>query len=271
MRALIIGASGFLGRTISYQLKKKDIEVLGTYCRSKKDDLVYLDIMDVSKVLEMIDSFQPDTIVWTVMNHELEEEIARLVMPLLCEKIGDIRFIFLSTSVAYEKDMKEDVKPLVRNSQMYHYHYFNGKIQSEQVIRQLRNFCIVRPGSIYGINPYDEMDMRSCILKDKIDAGEEYVRAGNILFSIIEVNELAEAVIELMENDYVGIINISEEKPVSHFEFNRALCKKYGWNDKCVVENEAEENIYFLNNDLRKKILKTKISSIHDESNGKTT
>lgn len=263
MKVLIIGASGFLGRTVSFKLKKKGVEVLGTYCTNKKDDFINVDVMDVNKLLNICSVFKPNAIIWTIMNHEREEEIAKHVIPKLCEHIGDIRFIFISTSVAYEKDMLEDVKPLIRTAEMYNHHYFNGKIQSEQIIKKVKNYCIVRPGSIYGVNPYGEMDNRSRILKEKIDSCTEYYKAGNIIFSIIEVNELADAIIELIENDYVGIINISEEQPVSHYQFNIALCKKYGWVDKYVIENEAEENIFYLNNDLRKKLLKTTISTIN--------
>jgi dTDP-4-dehydrorhamnose reductase len=54
----------------------------------------------------------------------------------------------------------------------------------------------------------------------------------------------------------------SEDEPISHYDFNKALCRRYGWDDSRVVANEENENIYYLNNKLRKSILKTKISGI---------
>jgi dTDP-4-dehydrorhamnose reductase len=36
----------------------------------------------------------------------------------------------------------------------------------------------------------------------------------------------------------------------------------YGWDDSCIVPNIEKENIYYLNNSLRKTILKTKIGSL---------
>ena len=259
-RTIIIGASGFLGGTIYYKLKNKGVDVLGTYSSCKKqDDYVKLDVLDVVSVTELVKDYKPDVIIWTVMNHELEEEIADKVMPALRDIIGNIRFIFMSTSVAYEKNMTEDVEPYLRSEEMYNYHYFNGKIKSESVIRTMQNYCIVRPGSIYGIDPYGEMDMRSRVLKEYVDSGKDYIRANNIKFSIVEVNELADAVIELADSDYIGIINVSEEKPISHYDFNKALCRRYGWPDDCLIANEEAENIYYLNNELRKKLLKTRI------------
>lgn len=263
MKVLIIGASGFLGGTIYLKIKNSGNEVLGTYSKNRKDsNYIKLDVFDINCLTSLVHGIKPDVIIWTVMNHELEEEIAEKVMPVLCNSIGLIRFIFVSTSVAYEKNMSENVEPFLRTEESYNYHYFNGKIKSERVISKLPNYCIVRPGSIYGVDPLGNMDNRSLILKKHVDSGEIYVRANNIEFSIIDVNELADAIIELATNDYVGILNISEERPVSHYAFNKALCRKYGWNDSCVVANEEKENIYYLDNSLRKRILKTSIGSL---------
>lgn len=259
MKVLVIGASGFLGKTVYHLLKEAGDDVIGTYNSKPVEGMQQLDVLDVDGLLSLLDDFQPDAIIWTVMNHKLEEEIADKVMPKLCQHIGAARLIFLSTSVALEEKMSEDVTPLIRTSDMYNYHYFNGKIKSEKVIQNLGNYCIVRPGSIYGINPYGEMDVRSRILKEHVDSGEEYVRADNIIFSIVEVNELAAAIVELISSDYVGVLNVSEEQPVSHYEFNRALCRLHGWNDSCVVSNQEKECIYYLDNTRRKHVLQSKI------------
>ena len=52
---------------------------------------------------------------------------------------------------------------------------------------------------------------------------------------------------------------------VSYFnlhDFNKALCRRYGWDDSCVVANREIENIYYFDNSLRKRLLKTRITSI---------
>ena len=140
MKVLLIGASGFLGRTVSYKLKQSGAEVLGTYHSNAKDDFVRLDILDVKSLIALYRAFQPDVVVWTLMNLELEEEIAEAVMPVFCETIGMTRFVFLSTSVAYEKNMSEDVVPMLRSGDMYHPKYFNGKIKSEWIIQTTGNY-----------------------------------------------------------------------------------------------------------------------------------
>lgn len=41
-----------------------------------------------------------------------------------------------------------------------------------------------------------------------------------------------------------------------------ALCKKYRWDDAYIIGNLEKETIYYLNNDLRKTIIKTEIGNL---------
>ena len=263
MKYLVIGASGFLGETVYKILKDKNEKVVGTYFSNKKiDELIYLDVLDTHKLLDLYYELQPEVIIWSVMNIETEEDIAEKSIFPLVKQMHNTRFIFISTSVAYEENMAEDIEPLARTDDMYHYHYFNGKVKAENHIKTYDNYVIVRPGSIYGKNPYGLYDNRTKILKEHIDRKEEYIRATNIIFSIVEVNDLAKAIIELAENEYIGIINVSEEIPISHYDFNTALCKYYGFDYKYVMPNIEKMNTYYLDNSLRKKILKFSIKNL---------
>lgn len=260
MKYLIYGASGFLGGTLYQKLKESGHEVIGTYSTNRiKEEFIKVDLLDTDTALEIYRNERPDVIIWTIMNSNLEEVIAEQTLQSLMKEIKDCRFIFISTSVAYEPNMSEEVEPFIRTSDMYNPHYFNGKIKGEKYVALYDNHVIVRPGSIYGIDAHGNYDTRTKQLLNHIQEKEPYVRAKNICFSIVEVNELAEAIIELSQNDFVGIINISEEEPISHYDFNVVLCRKYQWDSSYVVGNYEKENIYYLNNELRKRVLKTEI------------
>ena len=264
MRYLIYGASGFLGGTIYCKLKSAGHKVIGTYSTNKtNNELVKVDLLDSEATIALYRETQPDVIIWTILNNEVGEIIAEQTLRPLLKELSGCRFIFVSTSVAYEQNMSETVEPLIRTPDMYNYHYFNGKIKAEGFVKGYPNHVIVRPGSIYGIDAYGNYDMRTKQLQEHIQKKEPYIRAKNIWFSIVEVNELAEAIIELSQNDFTGIINVSEEHAISHYDFNVALCKKYNWDDSYVVGNYEKENIYYLDNTLRKSILKTKIGTIY--------
>lgn len=266
MKYLIYGASGFLGGTLYSKLKADGHEVIGTYSTNKiNNELVRVDLLDTEATIALYRETQPGVIIWTILNNKEGETIAEQTLQPLLKELSDCRFIFVSTSVAYEKNMSETVKPLIRTSDMYNPQYFNGKIKAESVVKDYPNHVIVRPGSIYGIDTYGNYDMRTKQLQEHIQKKEPFIRAKNICFSIVEVNELAEAIIELSRNDFIGIINISEEKPISHYEFNVALCKKYNWDASYVVGNYEKENIYYLDNALRKNVLKIKIGMLLQE------
>lgn len=263
MKYLIIGASGFLGCTLYQKLKDLGEKVIGTYGSNPKDDAyIQVELSNPETLIRVYEEEKPEVVIWAAMDPEKEEYIAEKTLKPFVKRLDKCRFVFISTSVAYEKNMSETVTPLIRTNDMYNPHYFNGKILAERIIQTYDNYVIVRPGSIYGIDAYGNYDIRTAVLLQHIQKHEKYVRAKNICFSIVEVNELARAIIELSTNDYVGIINISEEKPVSHYEFYLALCKKYRWDASCVVGNYEKENIYYLDNSLRKKILKTSIGKL---------
>ncbi len=263
MKYLIYGASGFLGGTIYDRLKKSGHEVTGTYSTNDANsELVKVDILDTNAVLNLYRQEKPEVIIWTILNSELSEKIAEQTLQPLLQEVSNCRFIFLSTSVAYEQNMDENVAPLIRTGDMYNYLYFNGKIKAEGYVKNCTNYVIVRPGSIYGVDVYGNYDVRTKQLLQHIQEKKNYVRAKNIVFSIVEVNALADAIIELSQNEFVGIINISEEKPISHYDFNVALCKRYGWDASYVVGNYEKENIYYFDNTLRKQVLRTEIGEL---------
>lgn len=152
MKYLIYGASGFLGGILYYKLKQLGHEVTGTYLTNHANaELVKVDMLDTKAVIDLYRNEKPDVIIWTILNSELSEVIAEQTLLPLQNTITDCRFIFLSTSIAYEKNMSEDVTPLIRTEDMYNHHYFNGKIKAEGYVKTYHNHVIVRTGSIYGI------------------------------------------------------------------------------------------------------------------------
>ena len=198
MKYLIYGASGFLGGTIYEKLKQLGHTVTGTYSTNRtNNDLVQVDVLDTNEVLNLYRKEKPDVIIWTILNSDLSEKIAEQTLQPLLEEIQSCRFIFLSTSVAYEQNMDENATPLIRSEDMYNYRYFNGKIRAEGYVKNCADYVIVRPGSIYGTDAYGNYDVRTKQLFQHIQEKKPYVRAKNIVFSIVEVNELADAIIEL--------------------------------------------------------------------------
>jgi dTDP-4-dehydrorhamnose reductase len=122
---------------------------------------------------------------------------------------------------------------------------------------------IVRPGSIYGYDYNGRMDSRMKGLHEIAKTGKDYSRTANMYASFANVQDLADAIIELAYNKFTGIINISGERPVSHYNFNIYLARIMNIDDCFIIPDYKEEEIYHnLNNDKRKLLLNTIVRDI---------
>lgn len=264
MKILIIGASGYLGNTIYKKLKEiSGINVFGTCCKSHNKELFQIDVLnklDIKKILAL----EPDVIIWSIMDAEKEILFSQISLNDIVSSISrDVRLIYISTTVGTGKDQDENVFPHKRMSNEYLYKYINGKIEGENIVRKHSNHVIIRPGSIYGYDYDKKMDSRMKGLLEISKTGEKYSRTANMYASFVNVQDLADATIELAYNQFKGTINISGEKPVSHYEFNKYLASLMNIDNSFIVPDYKEEEIYHnLSNDKSKLILNTIIHDI---------
>jgi dTDP-4-dehydrorhamnose reductase len=81
--------------------------------------------------------------------------------------------------------------------------------------------------------------------------------------SFVNVQDLAKAIIELVYSKFIGIINISGERPISHYDFNIHLARLLKIDNSFIIPDYKEKEVYHnLNNDKRKLILNTIVRDI---------
>lgn len=264
MRLLVIGASGYLGNTIYKKLKEcsNDI-VFGTCCKSDNQELLQvnvLNILDIKKALLL----RPDIIIWSIMDQEQEMLLSQIGLSEIVNSISkDIRLIYVSTTVGKGKDQAESVIPHRRMPDEYLSQYVNGKIEGESIVQKHLNHVIVRPGSIYGYDYDGRMDIRMKGLCEISKTGKYFSRTANMYASFVNVQDLTNAIIELAYSKFTGIINISGEKPVSHYDFNIYLASLMNIDSSFIIPDYRKEEVYHnLNNDKRKLMLNTIIQDI---------
>jgi dTDP-4-dehydrorhamnose reductase len=263
MKLLIIGASGYLGNTIYKKIRdySKD-EIYGTCNSSRNHELLQINVLDKLDIDKML-SLNPEVIIWSIMNQEQEMLLSEIGLNTIVDKITkDVRLIYVSTTLGKGKDQIEDVIPHKRKPDEYLTEYINGKIQGENIVRKHTNHVIVRPGSIYGYDYDGKMDSRMKGLLEISKTGKKYSRTANMYASFVNVENLADAIIELSYNSFTGTINISGEKPVSHYDFNRYLASLMNIDNSFIVPDYKEEVYHNLNNDKRKLLLNTVIQDI---------
>lgn len=264
MKLIVIGASGHLGNTIYKKLKKygRD-EIYGTCCKSSRDELLQIDVLNKEDIKKLV-SLKPDVIIWSIYDPEHEMYLSQIGVNEIVNTISEtVRLIYVSTTVGQGKDQTEEIVPHKRKTDEYYYKYINGKIEGENIVKRHTNHLIVRPGSIYGYDFDRKMDSRMKGLLQISKTGEKYLRTANMYTSFVNVEDLAEAIIELVYKDTTGIINISGEKPVSHYDFNIYLAELMGIDSSFIAPDYKEADVYHnLNNNKRKLVLSTVVRDI---------
>ena len=264
MKLLIIGASGYLGNIIYKKLKENSSDdIYGTCCNSNNQELLQINVLnklDIEKLL----SIKPDIIIWSIMDVEKEISLSQIGINEIVNGISkEVRLIYVSTTVGKGKNQDENVTPHKRKPDEYLSKYINGKIEGESIVRKHPNHVIVRPGSIYGYDIDGKMDSRMKGLLEISKTGERYSRTANMYASFVNVEDLTKAIIELSYSDFIGTINISGERPISHYDFNIYLAKIMDIDSSFIIADYKQEEAYHnLNNDKRKLLLNTLIRDI---------
>jgi len=260
----VIGASGYLGNTIYKRLQSKNnISICGTCYKNSNQEFIKLDLTNTLEIGKII-QHKPDVIIWSACDMENEITLSQVGLNEIIENLNaNIRFIYVSTTIGKGRDQTEDTKPNYRMPDEYLSKYINGKIEGEKIVRRHINHVIVRPGSIYGYAHNGKMDLRMKKLFEIYKSGLTCSRTANMYASFVQVSDLANAIIEFVDNDFKGIINIAGEKAVSYYDFNKHLANILNISNQFIMPDYKSEEIYNnLDSNLRKTILTTDIREI---------
>lgn len=166
-KILVTGASGYIGAKIFQDLKNTEkYEVTGTYHKNKLfKELVKLDLTQEDKVKKFIKKEKPDYVVHVAAHassgwcekHPKEAKALNLdATKYLVDAAKDIdtKFIYISTFAAYE----------AKNE------YGASKRESEDLVKTLDNYFILRLSAVFGLSPNIENDRPfNRILKDILE------------------------------------------------------------------------------------------------------
>ncbi len=247
MKIVIIGASGFLGTKLM-NVFFKDNEVIGTYSKNKKDDLVQLDATNEQEVKDFLLKYKPDLVIDTIA---LTSSVACEKDPALCKllnyqtakniveacKLINATMVFFSSTYIFDGEKgnysEEDV-PNPLNE------YGKTKIMAEQELLKYPKSIIIRVDIMYGFNGKNE---KNGVFGGSILTGNEVkLREPNQLRTPVFVEDVPRAILFLVGGEQNGIFHLAGKDKVKMMDFLKSL-EKIVRNDSKIVEDMDKTSV----------------------------
>lgn len=255
---LIIGASSFIGRHLYDCCKKKNIDVLGTYCtHSYYKEWIKFDICsdELNEIWQNnMNGKLPDAVIICGANSKFDsckkdEEASNRLNVIGTKRILEqasslgIKTVFFSSEAVFDGEKgfysEDDVpNPIVV--------YGQQKLQIEHyMIRYLNNYLILRISKAVG-SCYGEEDIFDEFY-NKIVKQEDILCLKNRSFCITEVGDIAEVVVRAIEQDLNGLYHLASENYISRYELAKLYANKmFGGYER--IEERGYDDFSFLDN-----------------------
>ncbi len=239
-RLFLTGASGFLGGHI-YALARKRWDVFATFLhhppKKLPDQWIALDLTWHATVREYLEDIQPDVIIHAaaISNLDLCEE-----NPFLAEAVNvqttnnlaswaaahRIRMIYISSDMVFDGtgSYYTETDPVSPISV-----YGKCKASAENIVRsKCRKWVVARAALIYG-RPKIGGTSFSEWLEGRLRNGKRIPLYYDQFRTPILVENLAEAILELAENDFIGTVHLGGANRVDRLTFGQQLCEIGGY------------------------------------------
>lgn len=244
MKVLLLGASGYLGSYLYSKLKQLDYQVYGTSYTSINKNLYNIDVNDKNQVNRII-AIKPDVIIWSLMSKDNEKKLTEYGLSNILSKLPQAKkIIYISSDSVFADgrgDYKEDDQTQYLSKENPLHIYANAKLDAENMVKEHKNHIIVRTGPIYGQDVNGKWDSRVIFLIENIRKKERIKRAVNLYKTFTHIEDLANALIEMINIDYTGILHVGPLQKESYYSFNKKTALKLGLDDSLIGQDFLSE------------------------------
>jgi dTDP-4-dehydrorhamnose reductase len=220
---LIIGASGFLGRTITQQLAALSPVIPTHHSNAQFPNSVRYNFFS-DNIRDLCDTFNPSAVIFAAAVETKPPEIVQSAMERFVRGCQNRRLVYLSSDAIFSGDKGrylETDQPEPRT-------LYGRNLQGcEKLIAEnCTAYCIVRPSYIYGF-ANGQLDGRLARTRASLQAGKKVTLFKDMFKSPLGVQQVAEAVVRLVFSDYVGTLHVAGER-LSAFNFHCRAMKTLG-------------------------------------------
>ena len=247
---LIIGASGFIGNSLFAYLKKKKINVFGTYRKNKKKNYIKFDtksskinkkyfekfshVIICQNSFKKLDEYQKN---WKKAEKLDLYYLSKFLLKLKKYKIVPIYF----SSDAVFNGSKGNYKEYEKVNPINKYGYIKVKME-KFIIKNFKNYMILRFSKLFSNNFKKKDFMNEMISNIKNNQFISY--ADDEFFSPIYIQDLNDCTYKLIKKEFIGIIHLSSIKKISRYRL--ALKIKSITNSKCKIKRAKINSLNFI-------------------------
>jgi dTDP-4-dehydrorhamnose reductase len=259
MKVLITGANGFLGYYVAQLLLKKGFTVIATgkgECRLPFNDrnfiYVSMDFTDPFSVHEVFEKLKPEIIVHAgamskTDDCELHQSQAYVVnlkgtLNLLANAEEQKSFfIFISTDFVFDGKRgmyREDDETGPVNF------YGKTKLEAEDAVREYNyDWAVARTILVYGKNHTGRDNILS-VVKQKLTDQESYRVVDDQIRTPTYVEDLAKAIVLIIEKKAKGIYHISGKDVLTPYQIAVEAAKFLGYNDSLLIQRISSKGFF---------------------------
>jgi UDP-glucose 4-epimerase len=264
MRVIILGSGGFISSEVEKILELNNTKYLGLK-RENIDLLKETSSLKLKKIIKKNDIILFIAAIAPAKNsHDLIKNL--IILKNVCNNIDykKIRKIIYISSDAVYSDTKKKISeksetiPTSIHGTMH--------LVRENYLRNIYNkkLCIVRPTLIYGSNdPHNSYGPNSFIRKYLNNENISLFGKGEELRDHVWVKDAANIIVNIIYNNFFGIINIATGKTISFYKIAKTINQLKRGNSKKIFF--TKRNGPMPHNGLRKfdiKILKNKFKKL---------
>lgn len=245
---LVIGASGFLGRSVFYKLKSYN--TFGTSYSCDYKGLVNLDIVSKNNVKKLFDRFRPSTIIHTAafvnvndaeirkneawnINVKGTQNIARY------SEIYKSHLIYISTDYVFNGAsgiVYENTTPSPIN------YYGKTKYEAECIVKNLStDNLIIRPSILYDVTKkYYKNNFFSYVYQELSKNQKIYVDNYRIKYPLF-IDDVSSIIKLAIKNKVNGLINVCGPQSMTRYQWAVIIAKSLNLNHNLIIKAKTKE------------------------------
>lgn len=252
-KLLVTGASGLLGGHI-FLKAQKNFESVGTHWNNSPNNKTgnwhQIDLTDKQNVKSFLAEFQPDVIIHSAANSNLDQcendqesayKTNVAATKWLAEYSGEngVRLIFVSSDMVFDgnRGMYFEDDPIFPLA-----YYGQSKVDAEKAVKEMdENFVIARSALIYG-RPVTGGSSFSNWMENNLAQGKEIGLYTDQFRTPVYVENIADAFLELAENEFCGTIHLGGANRINRFDFGLELCSICGYDKNLLIKSSMSDS-----------------------------